>query len=93
MSPALEPAPAQSEQVDKGAGQPINTATLKPARPDAPTRIEQVRRGKRIAQVVVTPQGFRYQYRMAVPELKPLQNGPNRQGDGLSVPRFINLSF
>lgn len=66
---------------------------LPPAYLDEPTRIEQVRQGRRITEVVVTPQGYRHSYRMAKPDLKPLKDGPTDNGAGLSVPRFVRFSF
>lgn len=93
---AAPPPPAaanNAQTTDAAAGAEPQSTAVGPSKPDAPTRIDQVRQGKRIVEVVITPQGYRHQYRMTNPELKPLQNGPNRQGDGLSVPHFINLSF
>jgi len=93
---AAPPPPAtahNAQTTDAAAGAEPPSTALGPVKPVAPTRIDQVRQGKRIVEVVITPQGYQYQYRMTHPELKPLQNGPNRQGDGLSVPHFINLSF
>lgn len=66
---------------------------LPPAYFDAPTRIEQVRHGRRITEVVVTPRGYSHSYSMANPELGPLKNGPGDNGAGLSVPRFVRFSF
>lgn len=69
------------------------TEQLPAAHLDTPTRIEQVRQGRRITEVVVTPQGYSHSYAMAHPELKPLKDGPTDNGAGLSVPRFVRFSF
>ncbi len=83
MKVALPPNPA-----DMGPTEPLPAAYL-----DTPTRIEQVRQGRRITEVVVSPQGYSHSYTMAHPELKPLKNGPSDNGTGLSVPRFVRFSF
>jgi hypothetical protein len=56
------------------------------------TRIEQIRQGRRVAEVVVMPGGYNHRYVMVNREPKSPQ-GPVDAGTGLSVPRFIRFSF
>lgn len=72
--------------------EPAAAEQLPPARPDSPTRIEQVRQGQRIAEVIVTPGGYSHSYVMVHREPKTPQ-GPADTGAGLSVPRFVRFSF
>lgn len=86
-APQVEPSTSAASAADPVPEQ------LPPAYFDAPTRIEQVRHGRRITEVVVTPRGYSHSYTMANPELGPLKNGPGDNGAGLSVPRFVRFSF
>lgn len=74
------------------ATEPAAPEHLPSALPDPQTRIEQVRRGRRIAEIVVTPGGYSHSYVMVHREPKSPQ-GPVDSGTGLSVPSFVRISF
>lgn len=82
------PAPATT-----ATGEPPDDELLPPAHPTAPeTRIEQIRQGNRIVEIVVTPKGSTSSYVIVNREGKlPLTT--QELSSGLSTPRFLRFDF
>lgn len=82
------PAPATT-----ATGEPPDSELLPPAHPTAPeTRIEQIRQGNRIVEIVVTPKGSSSSYVIVNREGKlPLTT--QELSSGLSTPRFLRFDF
>jgi hypothetical protein len=74
-------------------GEPPDNELLPPAHPTAPeTRIEQIRQGNRIVEIVVTPKGSTSSYVIVNREGKlPLTT--QELSSGLSTPRFLRFDF
>lgn len=82
------PAPAPAVVTE-----PPDDELLPPARQGAPeTRIEQRRRGNRVVEIIVTPQGSTSSYVIVNREGRmPLTN--QELSSGLSTPRFFRFDF
>lgn len=93
-APELDPAQTRNAAptADTAGAEPNAGELLPTALPDPVTRIEQVRQGRRVTEVVISPGGYRHSYRMAAREPRSPQ-GPSDLGSGLSVPRFIRVQF
>jgi hypothetical protein len=73
--------------------EPPDSALLPPARHIAPeTRIEQIRQGNRVVEIVVTPQGSSNSYVIVNREGRPPLS-TQELSSGLSTPRFLRFDF
>ncbi|HTT10611.1 MAG TPA: hypothetical protein VMG60_06965 [Burkholderiaceae bacterium] len=82
--PLSEPAPDT---------EPPDSDLLPPARNIAPeTRIEQIRQGNRVVEIVVTPQGSSSSYVIVNREGRPPLT-TQELSSGLSTPRFLRFDF
>jgi hypothetical protein len=82
------PAPAAT-----AATEPPDDQLLPPARHAAPeTRIEQIRQGNRIVEIIVTPQGSSTSYVIVNREGRPPLS-TQELSSGLSTPRFLRFDF
>jgi hypothetical protein len=92
--PGAAPPPArEATRPDAPDTEPPDDALLPPARRLAPeTRIEQIRQGNRIVEIVVTPAGSTSSYVIVNREGRPpLSN--QELSSGLSTPRFFRFDF
>jgi hypothetical protein len=81
---APEPAPTT---------EPPDEELLPPARQAAPeTRIEQIRHGNRVVEIIVTPQGSANSYVIVNREGRPPLT-TQELSSGLSTPRFLRFDF
>jgi hypothetical protein len=73
--------------------EPPDSDLLPPARTVAPeTRIEQIRQGNRVVEIVVTPQGSSSSYVIVNREGRPPLT-TQELSSGLSTPRFLRFDF
>jgi hypothetical protein len=73
--------------------EPPDSELLPPARQTAPeTRIEQIRQGNRVGEIIVTPQGMSSSYVIINREGRPPLS-TQELSSGLSTPRFLRFDF
>jgi hypothetical protein len=90
---AAQPPAQEAARADAPEAEPPDDALLPPARSVAPeTRIEQIRQGNRVVEIVVTPAGSTSRYVIVNREGRPpLSN--QELSSGLSTPRFLRFDF
>jgi hypothetical protein len=104
LAGAAAPAAAQSRTVIRAPGaaapttppieltEPAAAEQLPSVQPDPKTRIEQVRQGRRVTEIVVSPGGYSHRY--VIENRDPgAARGPLEGSGNLSVPRFVRFSF
>lgn len=73
--------------------EPPDSELLPPARHTSPeTRIEQIRQGNRVVEIIVTPQGSTSSYVIVNREGRPPLT-TQELSSGLSTPRFLRFDF
>jgi len=91
----------EADRASQDAAAPVPQATteppddqlLPPAKHVAPaTRIEQVRQGNRVVEIIVTPQGATSSYVIINREGRPPLS-TQELSSGLSTPRFLRFDF
>lgn len=72
--------------------EPAPSEQLASIQPDPRTRIDQIRQGRRVTEIAVSPGGTSYRY--VIENRDPgAQRGPLEGSGSLSVPRFVRFSF
>jgi hypothetical protein len=92
---AANSAPA-APAADTALAEPLEAELLPPKHAThGETRIQQIRRGNRVAEVIVTPAGQSYSFSMQNREGRlPLSPRERDSGmSGLSIPSFLKLEF